>query len=288
MILFGRNFNHPCILIDFEEFFQTSNFRNLTAYINRKTHWSCVFELNFENSCNFIIFFYRRNFDSNFHLRSFFGSYFESDLFEVLISLVTSHWKNILIKVIELFIVTLGNNSKEEWLSLLSFWNYVVCQINWNIHFLDWAWIKSGFSELNDLTIDIYKMAGFRLNFFKFFFWRLFLFRLNLLFFFGLFSFLWLSLLWGGLLKSEIFHLFLNFCNWSLSGLVGTHKSSQIFSIDYFWFIYLFPIYIDNLITTFLKAKKLNKIRLSRKKCKKKLINLLMFFLLNSNFETFW
>ena len=125
-------------------------------------------------------------------------------------------------------------------MSLLSFWNYVVCQINWNIHFLDWAWIKSGFSELNDLTIDIYKMAGFRLNFFKFFFWRLFLFRLNLLFFFGLFSFLWLSLLWGGLLKSEIFHLFLVFCDWGLFGLVGTHKSSQIFSIDYFWFIYLF------------------------------------------------
>lgn len=31
LILFSWDFNHPCILIDFEEFFETSNFRNLTT-----------------------------------------------------------------------------------------------------------------------------------------------------------------------------------------------------------------------------------------------------------------
>lgn len=200
MILFGWDLNHPCILIDFEEFFEASNLRNLATDADWEAHWSCVLELNLKDSWNFIILFDRRNFNSNLNLGSFFGSNFESDLFEVFISLVTSDWEDVLIEVIKLLIVALGDDSEKEGLSLLGLWDNVVCKINWYIDLFDRAWIKCGFSELNDLTIDVDEMTCLRFDFFEFFFWRLFLLGLSLLLLFGFFCFLRLSLLWSSLL----------------------------------------------------------------------------------------
>ncbi len=111
LILLCWNLYHWCVLIYLVKFFQADYLRHFTIYCDRKAQRFGIFKLNLKDSTNFVIFFHRWNFDSNFNLSSFFSSNFKSDLFEILVSLVTSYTEDVLVEVIELLVTALGNNS---------------------------------------------------------------------------------------------------------------------------------------------------------------------------------
>lgn len=114
LIFLCWNLDHWCIFINLEEFFQTHNFRHFTIDSNWKKERFCILELNFQKPTNFIILLYWRHFNSNFDLGSLFGSDLESDFLKIFISLIASHREDVFVKIIELLVSALGNDSKEE------------------------------------------------------------------------------------------------------------------------------------------------------------------------------
>lgn len=110
LIFFGRYFDHPSIFANFEEFFEAVDFRDFTADTDGETHWFGVFELNFEYSWDFVIFFNRRYFDR------------------------TLTWALYLALILNL------TSSKYSYLPLL----LTEGQVHWIHHYCTWQWLWEG------------------------------------------------------------------------------------------------------------------------------------------------
>lgn len=128
----------------------------------------------------------------------------KSYLFEVLKSLVASDWKHIFIKIIELRIATLGNNSEHIRVIIFLVRYRVLLQADRDIELLYWPWEEGAFAKDNVGLADFHKVFSFLK--------QLFLRRLVTLIFFRAFLLHWF-LLFGVLRYFQILHELANFSN---------------------------------------------------------------------------
>jgi hypothetical protein len=118
-------------------------------------------------------------------MRSLFLSYFKSDLFEVLKTVIASHGEHILIQSIKLSIAAFSNNSEHIWLIVIRVIDGIIFESNGDINLLDGAGKEHIFAKGYILLTDLNKVFGFVeqliLRLFDIFFLRLVSFLLLLI-----------------------------------------------------------------------------------------------------------
>ena len=114
LVFLGWDFDHGGVFVDFVEFFEAGDFWDFAVESDGEAERLGIFELDFEHSIDFIVIFDGRYFDCNLDLSAFFGPDFKPDFLKVFVSFVASDREDVLIKIVELLVAALGDDSEEE------------------------------------------------------------------------------------------------------------------------------------------------------------------------------
>jgi hypothetical protein len=118
LTLFGRDLDHPCVLIDLEQFLQTSDLRHFTGELNGQTQRFGILQLNLQRPGHLIGLLHGGHLNRHLNLRPLLGPDLKPDLLKVLIPLIAPDRIHVLVEVVELLVVALGYNPEEERVAL--------------------------------------------------------------------------------------------------------------------------------------------------------------------------
>lgn len=160
MIFLGWYFNHGHVLVSFKEIFDADDVWNFALDIDGQADRDKALQLYFQESLNYIILPDWRDLDCYLDLSSLLLSDLEPNLFKILKSFVTSDREDILIQIVELWIVAFGNDSQHEWiLSILL--DDLIFESDGNVELFNGSWEESSLAEHDIGSVDLYEIFSF-------------------------------------------------------------------------------------------------------------------------------
>lgn len=122
--------------------------------------WLQSFQLDLQYSRNSIVLFDWWNLYCDFNICSLSLSYSESNLLEILKSIIAPNWEYVLIQRIELRIAAFCDDSQHVRLIGLCIIEWLIFEPNWNVYFLNRPREQYIFTKRNVWLADIHEKLG--------------------------------------------------------------------------------------------------------------------------------